>query len=91
VSRGSDGVIGVAATIVELEVGLAVGVEVAIGSVSATSIGVAGVKAERSSRTIVGVGLALLGAAQAVKVNKVSNIKISQVFIFISLISNCSV
>lgn len=45
-----------------------------------------GVKTERSSRTIVGVGLALLGAAQAV--NRVSKIRINQVFIFISLISD---
>jgi hypothetical protein len=42
-----------------------------------------GVRAEWSSRTIVGVGLALLGAAQAVKANKVSKIKVSQVFIVI--------
>jgi hypothetical protein len=34
---------------------------------------------------MVGVGLALLGVAQAVKMNRVSKIKVSQVFIFSSL------
>jgi hypothetical protein len=91
VSRGSGCVVGVATTMVELEVGPAAGVEVDIGSVLATSIWVAGVKAERSSRTIVGVGLALLGDAQAVNINKVSKIKVVQILIFISHISNCSV
>jgi hypothetical protein len=62
---------------------------VVVGAVSACGSPV-GVKAERSSRTIVGVGLALLGAAQAVKVNKVSKIRIIQGFIFYLLFVNSS-
>jgi hypothetical protein len=56
---------------------------VEVGRASAISIGAVGVRAERSSRTMVGVGLALLGAAQAVKVSRVSKIKVSQSLIFI--------
>jgi hypothetical protein len=68
---------------VEVKVGLEVGVEVEAGCVSATSIWAVSVKAERSSRTMVGVGLALLGDAQAVKLKKISKIVRVKVFIFI--------
>jgi hypothetical protein len=67
-----------------VDVVLAGRVEVAGGKISATSVETAGVKVERSSWTIVGVGLlALLGAAQAVRTNRVSHIKVVQIFIFI--------
>jgi len=58
------------------EVELGRGMEVAVGEVLAACIWAVGVRAEGSSRTIVGVGATLLGDAQAVKVKKVSKIKV---------------
>jgi hypothetical protein len=66
-------------------IAVAVGVPFADDATSAAWIGAVGVSAERSSRTIVGVGLAPLGAAQAGKVIRVSKIKLIQILIFHSL------
>jgi hypothetical protein len=63
---------------VGLGVGLGKGIEVAVGGRLATvSIGGVGVSAERSSRTIVGVGVTLLGV-QAASMGKVSQIRVVQ-------------
>jgi hypothetical protein len=70
---------------VGLGVGLGKGIEVAVGGTLATvSTGGVGVSTERSSRTIVGVGVALLGA-QAASMGKVSQIRVVQNLICILL------
>jgi hypothetical protein len=58
--------------------GMAVAVAGVLATVSADAVGVS---AERSSRTIVGVGVTLLGA-QAASMGKISQIRIVQNFIY---------